>query len=102
MRTAKLSKPEFNKDKTLKRIQLRSKTWRVLLQSKKGHIHVTLKGPAGYKRQALTSVKDTLTPLEAKIAAFHFYRLGRANILTGFKPGLQYVNYAEIFGSCFD
>lgn len=82
---------------------LRSDKWRVHLMPKNEHMHVKITGPYGFRVQGLSSVKSDLTQFELKVAALHFWRLARdTHWAKNNSQWINHVNYAEIFGSCFD
>lgn len=83
-------------------ISLRSqnKHWHIRVMPKNGHLYVSIDGREFGRRvrkRGLTSVTDNLTQFEVRAAALYFYQLAR----TGRVDEIRHVNYAEIFGSCF-
>lgn len=105
----KFENVSFNQDKTLNSLKLRTEKWLVRLRSHKGHIHVSVRGPNGYRKRGLSNVKaDLLNTFEAKATALHFYRKARTHArhkaYGDYKEPnwIDYTNYADIFGSCFD
>lgn len=89
-------------------MQLYSNKWNVSLREKNGHIHVTVSGPNGYRKQGLSNVKSDLRRFELKVAALYFYGLARDHANHKAYGGyaepnwIDETNYASIFGSCFD
>lgn len=84
-------------------MQLRTNKWTIELREAKGHIHATIRGPNDYRRQGLSAVTSDLTQFELKVTALHFYRLARDySNRAMISSWIDYVNYAEIFGSCFE
>lgn len=84
-------------------IRLKTKQWRVDMREVDGHVHVTIHGPNGYRKQGLSSIKTGLTKFELKVTALHFYRLARDHDNRVHRHSyIEFVNYADIFGSCFD
>lgn len=81
-------------------LTLKSKRYTVTIRTHKEHIHVTMKGPNGNKK-GLTSIKSDVPLFEAKVVCLYFYmqlrELNGKNYLF-----LENVNYANIFGSCFE
>lgn len=80
--------------------RLKSKQWTISIKDKDGHLQVIAKGP-NYSKQARTQVHCELSPFERKAALLYFYQLARQARPFQENP-FKHVNYAEIFGSCFE
>lgn len=91
-------KNNYTITKTKKTVTLRSKKYRIDVTSIGGHLYVRARGPY-FKRRGLTSVKSDLSMFELKVSSLYFYKLAREY---GKSMNIRHVNYAEIFGSCFD
>lgn len=83
---------------------LSSKKWNIKLMRVKGHIHVFIKGPK-FRKSGLTSIKAELSPFESKVVSLYLYKIVRNAENKGERPNsinIKSINYAEVFGSCFD
>jgi hypothetical protein len=78
---------------------MKSLKYRVDVSKTKGHVYVTIAGPK-FKLRGLTSISDRVTDFETKVVALHFYK--KAREFGKNMPTLKYVNYACIFGGCFE
>lgn len=82
--------------KVLNKVELKSKTVRIVITPKKGHMHVSIRTTGGFNKSAQTSITDNLTNDELKIAANYFYNEFSEHSCV---IGLESYNYSKIFGS---
>ncbi len=81
----------------------KSKKYLVTATKAKGHVYVIVSSSANYKywkRKGLTAIHDKVSDFEMRVILIHFAKQARdygKNM-----PTLKYVNYAHIFGSCFE
>mgnify|MGYP001584304710 CR=1 FL=1 len=79
--------------------ELKSKTVKIVLTPKKGHIHVLIKVSGGkFKKSAHTSICSDLRNDEIKILANHIYNEFSKHSCV---IGIESYNYSQIFGSCW-
>lgn len=88
---------EFKKQQSC--LILKSKRFTIRAAKKNGHIHILIKGPT-FRKQGLSAVHDEIDEFEIMVVALHFYK--KAREFGKQMPTIQYVNYADIFGSCFE
>lgn len=82
--------------------KFKSKRYTVSATRSKGHIWICVSGPGStrWTRKGLTAITDKVTDFEMKVILIHFARQARR--YGKGMPTLKYVNYADIFGSCFE
>lgn len=96
---------EIIKDKASGSVRLVSKHYSVIAVRERGHVWVKVSGDQyatgrAFRVQALTAIHDAVTDFEMKVILLHFYR--QARDFGKNMPTIKYINYASIFGSCFD
>lgn len=78
---------------------LKTKKYTLTAMSVKDHLHVEIKGPKGFRKKGLTSVKSKLkNTFEYKHAILSIYNLFRQDE----KINLKLINYAQLFTSYFE
>ena len=93
-----MSTYKFTKDSKTGSLTLKSQKYRVSVLKAKGHVYTIISGP-GFRLRGLTAIHDRVNDFELRVIALHFSK--KARDFGKSMPKVQYVNYAEIFGSCF-